>query len=108
MSSYATALELCHQVILGIDTKRNLHRFHALLAQRWMLGWSVPRIIAARIKRMKRRREAVDLRKVIRETLEIIEQVVRFQMIRLFWVLQCRPWICAVGEWSNRLFEPNS
>jgi predicted ABC-class ATPase len=40
--SYASVLKLCHEVILRIDTSRNLHRFHAILARQWMLGWSVP------------------------------------------------------------------
>ncbi|MFA1624083.1 hypothetical protein ACDY96_14960 [Rhizobium mongolense] len=35
--SYADVLELCHEIILGIDTSKNLHRFHALIARRWML-----------------------------------------------------------------------
>lgn len=83
-NSYASVLELCHEVILGIDTTRNLHRFHAILARQWMLGWSVPRIINSRIKRKKRKRESFDLRKLIRETLELIEEVIRFQTLRLF------------------------
>jgi hypothetical protein len=48
------------------------------------VGMVGTRIIADRIKRMRLRGETVDLRKVIRETLETIEQVVRFEMIRLF------------------------
>jgi hypothetical protein len=83
-NSYASALELCHEIILGIDTTKNLHRFHALLARRWMLGWSVPRIINDRIKRQRRKGEPIDLRKLIRETLQTIEEVIRFQTIRLF------------------------
>ena len=79
-NSYSSMLELCHEVILGIDTSRKLHRFHALLARRWMLGWSVPRIISERIKRDK----ITDTRKIIRNTLEVIEDAIRFQTIRLF------------------------
>jgi hypothetical protein len=26
--AYADVLELCHEIILGIDTSKNLHRFH--------------------------------------------------------------------------------
>jgi replicative superfamily II helicase len=79
-TSYANALKLCHEIILGIDTSKNLHRFHALLAKKWMLGWSLPRIISEQIKRNKRE----DTRKVIRSTLETIEEAIRFQTIRLF------------------------
>ena len=45
-----------------------------------MLGWSVPRIINAQIRRHKND----DVRKVIRDTLEMIEDVIRFQTSRLF------------------------
>lgn len=82
--SYANALALCHEIISGIDTSRKLHRFHALLAQRWMLGWSVPRLISAQIKRAKKKEKEPDLRKIIRETLQLIEEVIRFQTIRYF------------------------
>lgn len=79
-NSYADVLQLCHEVILGIDISKKLHRYHALMAQRWMLGWSVPRIVSAQIKR----RKGSDVRKIIRETLEMIEEVIRFQTSRLF------------------------
>jgi hypothetical protein len=83
--SYSNILQLCHEVILGIDTSKRLHRYHALLARRWMLGWSVPRIISERIKREKKRRKKVlSTRKIIRDTLETIEDAIRFQTIRLF------------------------
>lgn len=90
--SYADILELCHKVILGIDTTRNLHRFHALLALRWMSGWSIPRIVSAVIKRQRdleakkspELRKDIDTRKIIRDTLETIEEAIRFQTIRLF------------------------
>jgi len=79
-NSYSGMLELCHEIILDIDTSKKLHRFHALLARRWMLGWSIPRIISERIKRDKN----PDIRKIIRSTLEAIEDAIRFQTIRLF------------------------
>lgn len=78
--SYASILELCHEVILGYDVGRKLHRFHALVAWRWMRGWPLPRIIDAQIRRHPKE----DPRKVIRDTLELIETEIRFQMARLF------------------------
>jgi hypothetical protein len=45
-----------------------------------MLGWSIPRIINERIKRDRN----PDIRKIIRNTLEVIEDAIRFQTIRLF------------------------
>ncbi|TIP07981.1 DEAD/DEAH box helicase [Mesorhizobium sp.] len=78
--SYADILELCHEIILGIDTSKALHRFHALMALKWMRGLSLPQIIDEQIKR--------DAQKVpqtiIRNTLDLIETEIRFQAVRLF------------------------
>ncbi|WP_370238200.1 DEAD/DEAH box helicase [Brevundimonas sp.] len=79
--NYADILELCHSVVLGIDTTKNLHRFHALLAQRWMTGWPLPRIIDEQIKRKP---PIADRRKIIRDTLDIVESQIRFSVVRLF------------------------
>ncbi|NKQ69714.1 DEAD/DEAH box helicase [Rhizobium sp. UPM1132] len=78
--SYAYILELCHSRLQGIDTARNLHRFHALLAVRWMKGIPLPQIIEEQI----RRKPNDDVRKVIRETLELIEKEIRFRSVNLF------------------------
>lgn len=78
--SYADILELCHAQILGLDTSRNLHRFHALLALRWMKGVALPQIIDEQLKRKTKK----DIRAVIRETLDLIETQIRFQAVRLF------------------------
>lgn len=78
--SYADVLELCHGVILGIDTSRNLHRFHALIALRWMLGWPLPQIIDGQIGR----NPSTSTRTTIRNTLDLIEGQIRFQAVRLF------------------------
>lgn len=79
-NSYANALEFCHQAILEIDTLRKLHRFHALMALRWMRGISLPQIIDEQIKRSPEKNR----RTVIRDTLELIETQIRFQCVRLF------------------------
>jgi hypothetical protein len=78
--SYADVLELCHEIILGIDTSKNLHRFHALIARRWMLGLPLPQIIEEQIKR----NSSKPARTVIRNTLDLIESESRFQAVRLF------------------------
>jgi replicative superfamily II helicase len=83
-NSYSNILELCHEIILGIDTSKRLHQFHAAMARYWMLGWSVPRIINHQIRREKKKGRTPDVRKIIRDTLEVIEEAVRFQTIRLF------------------------
>lgn len=78
--SYADVLELCHEIILGIDTSKNLHRFHALIARRWMLGLPLPQIVEEQITRNKSK----PVRTVIRNTLDLIEGEIRFQAVRLF------------------------
>ncbi len=78
--SYADILEICHELILGIDTTKNLHRFHALMARKWMQGVALPAIIEERIARAPSK----SVRTVIRETLDLIETDIRFQAVRLF------------------------
>lgn len=78
--SYADILELCYEIILGIDTSKNLHRFHALIALRWMLGLSLPQIIDMQIAR----NASKPVRHTIRNTLNLIERDIRFQAVRLF------------------------
>lgn len=78
--SYADVLELCHEIILGIDTSKNLHRFHALIARRWMLGVPLPQIIDGQISR----NSSKPVRTTIRKTLDLIEGDIRFQAVRLF------------------------
>lgn len=78
--SYADVLELCHEIILGIDTSKNLHRFHALIARRWMLGLPLPQIIDEQISRNTTK----PVRTTIRNTLDLIEGDIRFQAVRLF------------------------
>lgn len=78
--SYANILEICHQLILKIDTTKNLHRFHALIAQRWMQGTPLPQIIDNQIKRSPNK----IVRTTIRDTLKLIEEQIRFQTVRLF------------------------
>lgn len=78
--SYADILELCHELILEIDTSKNLHRFHALIARKWMLGLPLPQIIDDQVARSPNK----IIRTTIRNTLELIETHIRFQAVRLF------------------------
>jgi superfamily II DNA/RNA helicase len=83
-NSYAGILKLCHEIILGIDTSKNLHRFHAFLARKWMLGYSLPRIISEGLRKQREKGKTPDTRQYIRTTLDVIEEAIRFQTIRLF------------------------
>ena len=76
--SYSSILKRCHEVVLETDTSRNLHRFHALIALRWMQGTPLPRIIDHQI----RQNPDKPLRTNIRKTLDLIEGEIRFQLVR--------------------------
>ena len=78
--SYAEILGLCHRVILMLKPDSRYHRFLALIALWWMQGWPLPRIIQNVINRNSGR----DRRKVVRDTLELVERDVRYQCVRLF------------------------
>ncbi len=80
--SYADILELCHEIILGLDVTREkkLHRFHALMALFWMQGKALPQIIQDQIEFNPDKGARV----IIRDTLDVIETQLRFQGVRLF------------------------
>ncbi|MFT3986472.1 hypothetical protein [Aestuariivirga sp.] len=73
-------------ILIGDDGDNTLYgvlgrdRIHALIAGRWMKGWSLPRIIQAQIDRNPQ----TNVRTTIRNTLELIENQVRFQVARMF------------------------
>ena len=78
--SYADILEICHELILGFDTARGLHRFHALIALKWMKGLPLPQIIQEQIDRAPDKPKQT----TIRNTLTLIETDIRFQAVRMF------------------------
>jgi superfamily II DNA or RNA helicase len=78
--SYAEILKICHEIILEINTARGLHRFHAVIAKKWMQGFPLPQIIDDQIGRSPNK----IVRTTIRDTLNLIETQIRFQAVRLF------------------------
>lgn len=78
--SYVDILELCHRLILGLPDTSRLHRFLALISVFWMRGQPLPQIIYNQLKR----NPDIDSRKVVRDTLELVEKRVRYQCLRLF------------------------
>lgn len=51
---------------------------HAVTAHRWLRGWSLARMIKARIMNLQRSGKAVSVPKVCRQTMEMVEQTARF------------------------------
>lgn len=54
----------------------------ALLVTRWMRGYSLSRLITDRLQYLSRRKEEVDTNRVIREVLQDVEQIARFEAPR--------------------------
>lgn len=51
---------------------------HAVTVQRWLRGWSLARMIKMRIENLRRSGKAVNIPKVCRQTMEMVEQTARF------------------------------
>jgi hypothetical protein len=78
--SYERILEICNIILRVMEPSSKIHRFHALLCLRWMQGWPLPKIIQTQIERSPDRSS----RKIIRDTLSVIESDVRFQSAQMF------------------------
>ncbi len=88
--SYATILRLCRLHLLGQTDRR--HTYYALMAVFWMAGKPLPQIIDSAINQ----KQDQNTRRVIRDTLDTIEKVIRFEVVRL---ISC---YCAV---LSRVFD---
>ncbi len=51
---------------------------HAVTVQRWLRGWSLSRMIKVRIENLRRSGKTVNIPKVCRQTMEMVEQTARF------------------------------
>lgn len=51
---------------------------HAVTVHRWLRGWSLARMIRARIENLRRNGKAIDIPKICRQTMEMVEQTARF------------------------------
>jgi superfamily II DNA/RNA helicase len=78
--SYKRILRYCYRAIWDHSENSRLYRFHALIAMRWMRGYPVPRIIQNQLKRNPEK----EPRRVIRDTLALIENDIRFKVVRVF------------------------
>nr|WP_294564957.1 DEAD/DEAH box helicase [uncultured Rhodopila sp.] len=77
--SYAAILRRCNTYLLGLPPTDRRHRYHALMATFWMSGEPLPQIIDNSINHKKDQ----NTRRVIRNTLETIEKIIRFEVVRL-------------------------
>ena len=51
---------------------------HAVTVQRWLSGWSLSRMIANRIAKLRSQGKSPDVGKVCRQTMDMVEQTARF------------------------------
>lgn len=77
--SYSAILKRCNTYLLGLPTTDRRHTYHALMAVFWMSGNPLPQIIDNAISYKRDQ----NTRRVIRETLDTIEKVIRFEVVRL-------------------------
>lgn len=77
--SYSAILKRCNTYLLGLPATDRRHTYHAVMAVFWMSGNPLPQIIDNAIGRKKER----NTRRVIRDTLDTIEKVIRFEIVRL-------------------------
>lgn len=74
----AEIFKVCHRQLLSLQAPK-LHSRMAAIAVRWMRGEPVPRIVDEN----HRRNGGADIAKSIRDTLDDIEQQIRFKYLRL-------------------------
>lgn len=77
--SYSAILKRCNMYLLGLPVTDRRHTYHALMAVFWMSGNPLPRIIDNTLRYKK----GQNSRRVIRDTLDTIEKVIRFEVVRL-------------------------
>ena len=82
-ASYKAILKICYRIILRHKPGSGFHRFAALLALWWMQGRPLPQIVENQLKRNPTDDER-EKRRLVRETLKLVEREVRFECVRLF------------------------
>lgn len=79
--SYVGMFLLCHRIILGLKRTSGFHRFIALVALWWMEGYPLPRIVQNQLD--SEFNKGKNPHYVVRETLKLVENEVRYQCVRL-------------------------
>lgn len=82
-ASYKAILKICYRIILRHRPGSGFHRFAALLALWWMQGRPLPQIVENQLSR-KPTDDERERRRLVRETLKLVEREVRYECVRLF------------------------
>ena len=82
--NYLRAFKHIHTYVLGYPKSDNRHRFFSPLALRWMQGNPLPLLIESSIRYHKTANPSKSKAVIIRETMENVEEHLRFRYVRLF------------------------
>ncbi len=83
-TSYVRAFKRIHNYILLYKSSDRRHMFFAGLALRWMRGSSLPQLINSSIAYYKNKGAKKSVASIIRETMENIEDDLRFRYVKYF------------------------
>lgn len=83
-TSYLRAFKRIHNHLLKYRTDDKSHLFFAGLALRWMRGDSLPQLINSSINYYKKKNSNKSTAAIIRETMENIENDLRFRYVKYF------------------------
>jgi hypothetical protein len=76
-------LKRLHTYVLGVRGSDQSHKYFAAIAQSWMRGDPIPKIIETSFKLKKAKHPKASLATTIRNVLEEIEDALRFRYVRL-------------------------
>lgn len=79
--SYVAMFGLCHRIILGLKPTSRFNRFISLVVIWWMQGQPLPRIVQNQLESKFNKGKSDNF--IVRQTLKLIEQEVRYQCVRL-------------------------
>ncbi len=83
-TSYLRAFKRIHNHLLKYKKEDKSHLFFAGLALKWMRGDSLPQLINSSIKYYKKHNPSKSTASIIRETMENIENDLRFRYVKYF------------------------
>lgn len=82
--SYTSIMERINRFLFPAFLPETLVPLHTLIMMEWLKGYSLATIIRRRIEYHRRNGQDVDVAKVIRNTMELIEQTARFRAPKYF------------------------
>ncbi len=84
LGNYRRAFRRIHTYLLNYSSTDNRHNFFAPLAIKWMKGEPLPRLIDSSIQWHKKQNLSKSTAAIIRETMELVEDDLRFKYVKYF------------------------